>query len=113
VAAAEARHLKQSLRVLLVCTLASNHVLKDVSGHEATIDDPFEYTTDKPYVVVRFGQLWLYDSSTGRIIKEVASISRLLISMFSGIHHRCLGIFLSIVPELCPNCFSANTADFC
>ena len=49
----------------------SFHSDKDVSGHEATIDDPFEYTTDKPYVVVRFGQLWLYDSNSGQIIEKV------------------------------------------
>jgi len=68
-----ARNLKPNLGVLVVCSLRQSKLLTWFSGHEATIDSPYEgYVTTK-YLNAKIEQVWVFDSQSGQVIKKVTA----------------------------------------
>ena len=67
---AEARSLKESGRLLVVCHLIAPWILSDSSYMEPTIDSPVELTVRKHVLQVEIDQVWVFDQRTGRIIQK-------------------------------------------
>jgi hypothetical protein len=70
-----ARALKPNLRGLLLCRLQEPWTRKTTQGSKATIDDPFEYLAGLNYLSVSVEQLWVFDNSTGRVVRKFSEES--------------------------------------
>lgn len=72
--AEEARSVKQRLGMLIVCFIRQSKPLKDVSGREATIDDPFEYADEESYIYIQADGFWVYDTKSGDVIRKLTTL---------------------------------------
>jgi hypothetical protein len=70
----DARHLKLTLRAVLVCNIDKPAIVEAFQGVTPTISSPFETNTSQFLVPVNPRELILYDSSTGRVVARRTGI---------------------------------------
>jgi len=68
--AEKARRLKPGLRLLLVLKLFNPWANYGTSSQEATISDPYEYTTESHNLYAVLESVWVFDERTGEVINK-------------------------------------------
>jgi hypothetical protein len=69
--ASNAKDTKPYLRAAVACTLLAGPVMRNVSGHEATISNPFEFYVQQQYLPVTVTEILLFDERTGNVLLRV------------------------------------------
>jgi hypothetical protein len=67
VPAAEARLIKDHLKVLIVCRIKDNPLLVGADHHKATMTSPQETTARYKYLHIAPVSLWVFDDETGKV----------------------------------------------
>jgi hypothetical protein len=68
---ADAAQLKESIAVLLVCTLVDPYIASDSVQQKPTPDKPRDYFAQYYYLDVHLLELWFYDFNTGKILLKM------------------------------------------
>jgi hypothetical protein len=68
---AEADQLKESSRVLVVCSLVDPYVTSDTVQRKGTPERPGEYLAQHEYLHIRLLELWFYDAVIGKVLMKM------------------------------------------
>jgi hypothetical protein len=70
-----ARRFKSSARILVVCRMVEPWASTSTYNSEATIDSPYAFVTEQSYLRVIPTQVWLFDASTGEVLRKLTESS--------------------------------------
>jgi hypothetical protein len=72
----DARQVKGSLRMLLICRLVEPFIKNETGFVEATFNNPYEEKHINKGLIIKILEIWLFDQATGRVYSKKVIDSR-------------------------------------